>query len=468
MAEKTSPCGKLGVTDSSLPTDLEQSGSTFSRLKLALFAGPAIPISALGLPLVVYLPPFYAEHVGIELAVVGTIFMVTRLWDVFTDPVLGVISDKYRSRFGRRRHWIVLSVPILLFCVYKVFVPPEGATSTYLLTWMLVLYIGWTLLTISHMSWGAELSTNYHERTKIQGWREFALVFGMFSVLTLPAIIERVTEGGSATKVASMGWFIIILLPLTVGLAVWKVPELPARQEPSLGWLGAMKLVVRNRLMRRVLLADVLVGVGPGMTGSLYIFFVTHVLELGDRSSLILLLYFIAGFAGIPIWLRVSYRLGKHRTLAISMFYACVTLLPALIWKAGNFWGFMAGNMLYGFAYGAGPFLLRSITADVCDLDQVESGAQRTGLFYSLLTMSNKIGFALSVGLTYPLLSWIGFDPKVENSPEALQHLRYLFVIAPVTFMLAAGLVMWGFPLDEKKQREIREKLAGRVVNPAE
>ncbi len=143
------------------------------RRTIAAFASPAIPIAALGLPLVVYLPPFYAEDMGLGLSIVGTIFMITRFWDVFTDPVLGILSDKVKTPLGRRRHWIVLSVPILMICVYKVFMPQPPVTGTYLLFWMVLLYVGWTLLTISHMSWGAELSPDYYERSRVQGWREF-------------------------------------------------------------------------------------------------------------------------------------------------------------------------------------------------------------------------------------------------------------------------------------------------------
>ena len=98
------------------------------RQTIAAFVSPAIPIAALGLPLVVYLPPFYAKEMGLGLSVVGTIFMITRFWDVFTDPVLGILSDKIKTPLGRRRHWIVLSVPILMICVYKVFMPQPPIT----------------------------------------------------------------------------------------------------------------------------------------------------------------------------------------------------------------------------------------------------------------------------------------------------------------------------------------------------
>jgi len=434
--------------------------------QIAAFAAPAIPISALGLPLVVYLPPFYAE-LGIGLATVGTIFMIARFWDVVTDPVLGIVSDKFVTRFGRRRPWIAMSVPILMWCVYKVFMPPAGVNAAYLLWWMLLLYIGWTMLTISHMAWGAELSDRYHERSRIQGWREFAFVFGMFGVLLLPAVIER-TGGDTHARVASMGWFIIVFLPVAVALALWRVPERKVPDQPVIGWKRATALIWKNVFMRRVLLADVLVGLGFGIATALYLFFVGHVLKLPKHASALLLVYFVAGIVGIPVWMRLSYRFGKHRTLALGMFSSCSTLALALLWQPGDYWPFMVGNVLFGAGYGAAPVLLRSITADITDADNLESGSQRTGLFYALLAMTNKVGYALSVGITYPLLSFIGFDPKIENTPLATERLRWMFVGLPVLALGAAGLAMWSFPLDEQRQAELRKMLAsrssGRVV----
>ena len=261
------------------------------RWRVALFSLPAIPISALGLPIVVYLPPFYAEDMGLSLTLVGTIFMVARFWDIFTDPVLGILSDRYPSRWGRRRHWIVLSAPILMVSSYMLFMPSTplagmgmfswindfwsffGATTessdtaSYLFGWMIILYIGWTLITISHMSWGAELSPDYDERSMIQGWREFALIFGMFTVLALPAVIEWVQDGaGGRERVAAMGWFIIILLPITIAAAVWLVPERPQKQQSNFDVKAAWKILVSNRMLQRVLVADLLVGIGPSIT----------------------------------------------------------------------------------------------------------------------------------------------------------------------------------------------------------
>ncbi|GMV63571.1 MAG: sodium:solute symporter [Parvibaculum sp.] len=435
-----------------------------TRLQIGAFGLPSIPISALGLPIVVYLPPFYGHDMGLSLTVVGTVFMMARFWDVFTDPVLGMLSDRYPTRWGRRRHWIVMSAPILMVSAYMLFMPTPPVTWVYLAGWMFFLYIGWTLITISHMSWGAELSADYNERSTIQGVREFLLIFGMFTVLALPAVIENVSEAGAggAEKVAAMGWFIIVLLPITIGLAVWLTPEFPSTQHQQIPWKRAWAIIAKNRLLQRVLAADLLVNIAPAITGSLYIFFAAYVMELPKSASLLLLVYFIAGFVGIPGWIRLSHMAGKHKTLAIAMVYGAVTLPLVVFFPRGEFWWLFIGNSLYGVAYGAGSFLLRSIMADVIDTDYLETGQRRTGLYYSLLSMTAKVGAALAVGITYPLLDLIKFTPGGENTPETLNLFMAMYVTLPAIVMLAAAAVMWRFPLDRKAQLDLRRKIEER------
>ncbi len=438
-------------------------GERLTTATLLAYAAPAAPISAMGLPIAVYLPPFYAGEVGLGLSLVGSIFMLARFWDVVTDPLLGILSDRFWTRWGRRRHWIVVGTPIIMVAAYKVFIPETPVSGSYLLGWMLVLYVGYTLLTISHLSWGAELSPDYNQRSRVQGWREIFLIAGMITVLALPAVIER---SGSATagadRVAAMGWFILLLLPLTVTLAVTKVPERPAVPSPSIGWRGGLAAIVENRPLRRVLLMDLLAGYGGGIVASLFLFVAASVLQLGSWASFMLLAYFASGVLCIPFLLRVSYRLGKHRTLALSSIFNGATVPLILLVPPGSVAWALPLLILFGVNMGIGPLLFRSIMADVADEDRVRSGAQRTGLYFSLLTMTNKVGVALAVGSIYLLLDWIGYSPVGENAPEAVRGLGYLFTLpsAMVSFLVAA--IMWNFPLGKERQGELRRILEER------
>jgi Na+/melibiose symporter-like transporter len=449
-------------------SDAAGQNGPISRWTLLAFAFPAAPISAMGLPLVVHLPPFYAGTLGLGLTVVGSIFMLARFWDVFTDPVLGVVSDRFETRWGRRRHWIVISVPIMLLSVYMIFMPTPPVSANYLIFWLFVLYIGWTLLTISHISWGAELTPDYHERSRVQGARELVLILGMVFVLALPALIEFVHPVNiAAARVESMGWFVLILLPISVWIAVWKVPERPTPRPEHVPLRQAVSVLVENRPLRMVLLADLISGVSGGIVASLFLFLAEDVLKLGKFSSALLLCYFISGVAFIPAVLWVSRRLGKHRTAALSALFNAVTIPLILIVPAGNAPVALIAFVLFGVNMAAGPFLFRAIMADVADHDAVQTKQTRTGLFYSLLTSTNKVGAAVAIGLSYTMLDVVGFVPGGENTAAALEGLRMVYVLPASIISVLVALILWRFPLDERQQQANREILDRRLLDAA-
>jgi Na+/melibiose symporter-like transporter len=116
----------------------------------------ALPIGAMAMPIAIYLPPFYSGGLGLSLATVGLIFTLARVWDLITDPVMGVVIDRYGSRWGQYKHWVALAIPLLMLAIYKLFLPnPSDVDALYLGGWLLVLYVGYTMLSISHKSWGS-------------------------------------------------------------------------------------------------------------------------------------------------------------------------------------------------------------------------------------------------------------------------------------------------------------------------
>ncbi|NBC33782.1 MAG: MFS transporter, partial [Alphaproteobacteria bacterium] len=157
--------------------------------RLIAYGAPALPLAALTLPAYVYLPRFYAQDVGLGLAVVGLVLLFARIWDVLTDPLIGVLSDRTPVRLGRRRTWVLVGTPLVMVAVWYLLVPAPGAGWPYLLGWSLVLYLGWTMVILPLTAWGAELSGNYHERTRIAGFREGAVLLGTLVVLALPPLL---------------------------------------------------------------------------------------------------------------------------------------------------------------------------------------------------------------------------------------------------------------------------------------
>jgi Na+/melibiose symporter-like transporter len=436
------------------------------RLKLSwllAYSLPGAPIAALGLPIAVHLPDFYAKEIGLGWAAVGTLFMLARIWDLVLDPAMGVISDKLYTPWGRRRVWMVLAIPVMLVPCFWVFMPAPGTDFWTLLYAVIVFYVGWTMLTITHLAWGGELSPDYHERSRVTASREAAYVIGMIAVLVLPIIIQ--SQGGDRfQQIAAMGWFVAILLPVAVITCVYVVPERDVPPSPGLPFWESIKIVFKNYPLRMILICDLIAGISGGIVATLFIPMAREGLGLGQQAYVLLLIYFFAGVALIPLAVWISYRLGKHLTMALSCLIN-VCLIPCIYFvPTGDFWTAAALWTLFGMNATTVPFLFRAIMADVADQDHAESGQPRAGLFFALLASTNKLGLALALGICGWSLAAIGFDAQGNNSVEAVRGLELLYIVPPTLINLFIALVMFRFPLNEAKQKEFRRIIEERQV----
>ncbi len=416
---------------------------------------PALPAAMLGLPLLVYLPTFYAETVGLGLTSVGAILLGARLWDVVTDPLVGWLSDRTRTRIGRRRPWLIASLPLVLAGVWFLFVPPAGAGATHLLVWTFVVYLGWTMMQIPHQAWGAELVDDYAGRTRIMGAREGFGLVGVIVAASLPAILPAVglasTDAGPGAALHAIAAFTLIALPLAGGWMLALVPEPPPRRAAAIAWREGLGVLAANAPFRRLLLAYFLNGVGNGLPATLFLLFVGRALGMPDRAGAFLLIYFACGLAGVPLALALARRLGKHRAWGVAMIVTCVAFAAAPLLPAGAFAAFVVICVVTGLGLGADLALPPAIQADVVDVDTAAGGEGRAGLYFALWGMATKLALALAVGIAFPLLDLAGFDPAA-SSPDGIAALGALYAWAPVGFKLAAIALMWRFPLDRAAQ----------------
>ena len=432
--------------------------------QLVAYGAPSLPMAMLLLAVYVYLPTFYAQHLGLDLAAIGAILLLTRLVDVVTDPLVGSLSDRTGGRWGRRRPWIVVGVPVTLVAVYMLFAPTAPVGNAYLLVWTLALSVGWTLIVLPLYAWGAELSDQYHERSRIAAARQILGVFGTIVVIllaALPALVDGISTAGSMEIIA---WFIIGCLPVTVLALVLAVPERPSPRFADLHWRAGIALLLRNAALKRLLLCNFLNGLATGLPATLFLLFVGTVLELPDAVGILLLTYFACSILAVPAWLKVSYRIGKHRTWAASMVLACAAFPVVLFLGPGDFWPFMAMTIVTGFALGADLAFPPSMQADVVDLDTVEGGRQRAGLVFALNQMAGKLALAFAVGLAFPILGFFGFSANGPNDATALTGLVVLYGLVPVALKLAALALLRNFPIDAARQAALRVEIRRKAV----
>jgi Na+/melibiose symporter-like transporter len=432
-----------------------QPGPLPSRL-LAAYAAPAFPLAILGLPLTVYLPSFWGETLGLGLTLVGLVLLATRLLDVVTDPLIGILSDRTCGRFGRRRPWVAAALPVAAPAVWFLFVPPAGAGALHLFLMASLVSLGWTMLNIAHTAWGAELSPLYHQRTRVNAWREAATLGGIITSALVPAFVP----GGIADDLRALALVTLgLCLPAFTALfaTVADAPA-PPRPAPPLSLRALIAPLAANAPFQRLLSAWVLNGMANGLPAALFLLVVTHLLAAEERAGPLLLAYFLAGIIAVPGWTRLAARIGKHRTWCIAMLWACLVFAFVPLLGPGDWLWFLGISILSGAALGADLALPPAIQADVVDLDRLETGEGRAGLLFAASSMAQKLGNALAVGIGLPLLEMLGFRTG-DGAVEGLGALVALYCGAPVVLKLAAVAIMWRFPLDAGTQALLRARI---------
>ena len=427
------------------------------QLRGLVYGLPGLPLAAVSIPLVIYLPTFYARELKIDLAVLGGLLLLARLWDVVSDPLIGYLTDHTRGRFGRRRPWIVAGSPLVMLGIWQLFVPAADAGPLGLFLWALVLYLGWTMVTLPHQSWGAELAPDYHGRTVLAAYREGAQIVGIVLACALPLLFTEDIKSLSGAALGGLAKFTVVALPLFVILAVTILPDPPVAKPSTLPWREGWRAMSGNAPFRRLLLAYLLNGVANGFPATLFLLFVSEVLVAPAQAPLLLLLYFAAGVLATPAWVALSRRTGKHRAWAISMLWNSLVFVFVPLLGPGDIWPFVLICLLSGLSLGADLALPSAMQADVVDVDRVTTGAERTGLYFAIWGMGTKLALALAVGIALPTLAAIGFQAESgQNSPGSLLVLALLYGLLPVPFKLASTWLVWNFPLTEAAQRSLR------------
>ncbi len=435
-----------------------------SNAVLSAFAASCLPYAALGLPVYVTLPEFYASHVGVPLAAVSLIFLIVRLADIVVDPFLGMVIDRTSTKWGRYRVWMAIGAPILMGSVAMLFFVGRGAGAAHLSVWLVIMYLGYSISLLSQMSWASVLSPDYDQRSRIYGFWQVANIIGVLAVLLIPVGAQAM--GYSYVEAVRMqGGFIVVLLPLALLITFAFTPEPKNVTPPPHGGLGATLALIARPVLRRLLLSDLMLGAARGLIGVLFFYFFEQARGFErEQTSLLLLIYFVAGLVGAPIWAWLATRIGKHRALAVGSVYFAVSFAAAtLLVPAGDFPAAIAAMSGAGLAFGAADLLLRAMMADASDAIRLDLGADRTGLLFSILNATSKLGYAVSVG-AFAVLEWIGFNaaPGAVNEPGVILGLQWLFIAAPVALLLASALVLRIYPLTPERHAEIRAQLAAR------
>jgi Na+/melibiose symporter-like transporter len=425
-------------------------------------------------PIIIYLPAFYAEHLGTNLSALGVIFFIGRLWDGLADPVVGRLSDRYGSRFGRRKPWIVLATPFLLATTYFLCRPPRGATVSYLLITIILFYVCYTVVRIPYISWGAELSSDYRERNRISGWREIGSMTGIMISIGAPYFWLRGTQSSMDHIMEVFTAAVFVLLPPAAILVALFVPDrLPMEAQVS-ELRQETRAILRNTLFRRIIAAQSCLYLGTYIYNACLVFIVEQQMQLKGSFLSLLLIEYTSMIAVTPIVIRLASRVSKHRVMTFGVFVQIVAHGLMAIAQPGQYWQAAIAFGLIGVSFSSWYVIPTSLVADTVDYGKLHGGTDAAGLYMALFNFVDKAALAAAALIALPILDHFGFKVQGGNTRSSIEALRATGCLLPIAIISIAGALYWRYPLDRfrhgavlnwvrrREQRALSAALAAR------
>lgn len=443
--------------------------SLFQRLS---YTALNFPTSAAGMPMFIFILPFYADDLGLGLSLVGILFFLGRFTDILTDPVMGVLIDKFPSKWGKHKLWIFLSAPVFMAATYLIFLPITiQPTGLYFFGCLFLIYSAFTLSSITQLSWASFLAPDYDDRTKLLTLRELMSLFGMFSVIAIPAFVE-INDPSLQAKVNAIGIFILLVIPLITLNALRNVPDSvqSTPREKLTNPFKDFRGLFSNKMLNKVVTAAVLIAFCMSLNGALYLIWMEVVIELPEYSSRLMLAYYIISVLGLSIWRYLGIKTSKHLAAGISCIYAIVVLTIGFIgyWFIKDLADFpkliAVGSfiVLYGFAFSGPLPLINAIVADISDKLNLEVGENISGTVFSYLTTLTKVGFALAALIPYLVLEMLwGFDISIgiENSSSSKMAIFYIYTFVPIVSYSIAAYLLFSHSLSREEHAKIKANL---------
>jgi len=445
------------------------------------YGAPAAGAGYMYLLLSLYMMKFATDILLIAPAVMGVIYSISRIWDAVSDPLIGYLSDRTTTRLGRRRTWILASCVPISAGFYMVFSPPASLDADGLIIWTAIAVIGFysamTLFFVPHLSLGAELSVDYHERSRMFGARHAAYIIGsILSLVSMYFLIneEYVAEPDVRGLASELGGLAVVIMFALVIFAVVRLRERPEFQgRMNSSPIKAFRDVWQNPHARLLLIVTFIEHVGSSAIAALTLYVTHYIVGAPTWAPMIIFAYMLPSSASVPMWLPLSRRFGKIRVwiggmLLTGFSFGAMFLLPFMENPDLRLGWIILMAVFAGLANGCGGTIGPSVQGDVIDYDEHLTGERKEGAYFAAWNFVQKSALGVMLLMTGFVLELSGFVPNQEQTMSVKVSMVTLYGLFPLVCYIIGAVMFSRFKLDEQAHGEIRTALDARAAGAAQ
>ncbi len=433
---------------------------------ILLYASPMAGLGFMDVLSGMYLMKFATDVLAISPAAMGVVFLVSRICAAVSDPLAGFLSDRTRTRLGRRRPWLLASALPLGAVFTLMWGPPAGLSSDALALWMgatVVLFqVGINLFLMPHDALGAELSDDYHDRNRIFGVKR--VVVGIGSLATFAAV-ARLTQSADpradAVEIAAVASAFTVASILGMALAIRERAEYQGRGGARP--LAALRDVLRNPHARILLAVFFAQQLAVGSVTIMAAYHAEYVLLAPQALPAVLGSFFVVSILSVPAWVALGRRFEKKALLVASMALVSLAIGGMFFVGPGDVTAMAILAGLGGAAGGGADVVFPSLQADVIDYDEHQTGERKEGIYFAAWNFVAKTAVGIAGILTGTLLATSGFEPNREQTESARLAIRFLMSGGPLACWGLGALLFLRFGLTRAAHAEIRAALDTRA-----
>ena len=410
--------------------------------------------TAMGFYSLIYL----TDTVGIAAALAGAAILAGKFWDAITDPMMGFISDRTRSRWGRRRPYFLFGAVPLLLTMWYFFSAPDLSSSPALgFIWaaaaLCLLNTAYTVVNIPYGSLTPELTRDFKERTSLNGFRfSFAVIGTILGAAIVLPIVDMAGNPRAGFSIVGLVFGIIMAATILTTFFTVREPDHATTPRPNQKFFATFLSVFKNKTYMRLAAVYTLNLTGITFVQTMLIYYFKYIYQDESATTIAMLLLLGVAMLCVPVSVFIARHLGKKRTYQLALAILAVSCMAIFLFGHTLGMTFTLIVMVFaGVGIGFGYVPPFAMLPDVVEVDAVQSKSRKEGAYYGMWTFFSKIGVALAAALAGTFLSLASFVPNVADQvPSAILTIRLVIGPIPAAIFILGILLIHRYPLDEK------------------